>query len=75
MAKTDNYSQYVCDRCGETAYAQPNSPDAQKWSTIRRITAAGSETSRVLCQACAREYQEFVEGQERDFINFMKGGK
>ena len=74
MAKTDNYSQYICDRCGAVAYEQPNSPEAQKWATIRRITAAGSETTRVLCRTCAAAYQEFVDGQERDFQAFMKGG-
>lgn len=74
MAKTDNYSQFICDRCGKTAYEQPNSPAAQKWAIIRRITAAGSETSRVLCEPCGAAYQEFVEGQERDFVQFMKGG-
>lgn len=73
MAKTDNYSQYICDRCGEMAYAQPSSPDAQKWAQIRRVSAAGSDVTRLLCPSCSTAYQTFVEGQERDFVQFMKG--
>ena len=73
MAKTDNYSQYICDRCGAMAYAQPSSPDAQKWAQIRRVSAAGSDVTRLLCPSCAAAYQTFVEGQERDFVQFMKG--
>ena len=75
MARTDNYSQYICDRCGQQLYAQPSSPDAQKWAAIRRVSAAGSDVSRLLCPTCAGAYQTFVEGQERDFVQFMKGGE
>lgn len=73
MAKVDNYSQFTCDRCGKTLYAQPSSPDAQRWAQIRRVSAAGSDVTRLLCPECASAYQTFVEGQERDFVNFMKG--
>lgn len=72
MAMTEGYTQYVCDRCGAVLYAQPTSPEAQRWSAVRRVSAAGSDVERLMCPSCATAYQPLVEQQERDFIAFMK---
>lgn len=71
MAKTEGYAQYVCDRCNKSMYATDGSPDAQSWRTVRRITADGTETSRLLCPACNAEYRALAQSQDSAFGDFM----
>ena len=71
MAKTDGYSQLVCDRCSKTIYATANSPEAQSWRTIERITADGTTVSRLLCPQCNSEYRELAQSHDAEFSEFM----
>lgn len=75
MARTENYTQFVCDRCGRTEFALPNSTAALTWTEITRITQAGSPTTRTLCESCAAEYQSLVKAQDAEFVAFMRGAK
>ena len=73
MAKNDGYSQYVCDRCGATLYAQPSAPDAQQWRQAHRISADNVDVTRWLCPSCAAGYRELAQRQDTEFGNWISG--
>lgn len=72
MARTDGYSQYVCDRCNATTYARPTSLEAHEWHQIRRVSASEREVSGLLCPGCHELYTELVESQDLAFGEFMQ---
>ena len=71
MSKTSGYSNYTCDRCGKSVYAQDGAPEVQSWRTIERTTADGVKTTRLLCQSCAGAYRDLAQAQDAAFGDFM----
>ena len=71
MSKTSGYSNYTCDRCARSVYAQDGAPEVQSWRTVERITADGVRTTRLLCPDCAAAYREVAQGQDTEFGDFM----
>ena len=71
MSKTDGYSNYVCDRCAKSIYAQSNAPETQSWREIKRISADGNTVSRLLCGDCASAYRDLAQKQDTAFGDFM----
>lgn len=71
MSKTSGYSNYTCDRCSKSVYAQETAPEVQSWRTIERITADGVKATRLLCPDCAAAYREVAQGQDTQFGDFM----
>ena len=70
MARTDNYSQLTCDRCGVTRYAAENSPVMQQYKNILRIDQGGAEIKRLYCATCATSYRNLVSSQDQAFSEF-----
>lgn len=59
MAKTENITRYVCDRCGADAYLAANSAAAADWREIERVDQYGSRASRLLCKACTDDHKSW----------------
>lgn len=57
MAKTDNITHYVCDRCAADAYLAANSAASADWREVERIDQYGSRASRLLCKSCTDAYK------------------
>lgn len=74
MARTDGYSQYVCDRCGATIYGRDSYPETQQWRDVARVSGDGVSLTRLLCPDCATAYRQFAQAQDGDFAEFMRGG-
>ena len=71
MAKTDNITHYVCDRCAADAYLAANSAASADWRETKRIDQYGSEASRLLCKACTDAYKQLAAKQDAAFQEFM----
>ena len=72
MAKTDNITHYVCDRCGADAYLAANSAAAAgDWREVERFDQYGSKASRLLCKSCTDEYKRLAAQQDAAFQEFM----
>lgn len=71
MAKTDNITHYVCDRCGADAYLAANSAASADWREVERIDQYGSKASRLLCKACTDAYKQLAAKQDVEFQAFM----
>ena len=48
MAKTENYTHYVCDRCGADAYLAANSAAANDWRDVERFDQYGSKAGKAV---------------------------
>lgn len=75
MAKTENYTHYVCDRCGADAYLAANSAASADWREVERYDQYGSKASRLLCKACTDEYKKLAAKQDGEFQQFMSNAK
>lgn len=71
MAKTDNITHYVCDRCATDAYLAANSAASADWREVERIDQYGSRVSRLLCKSCTDAYKQLVSQQDVAFQAFM----
>ena len=71
MAKTDNITHYVCDRCGADAYLAANSAASADWREVERYDQYGSKASRLLCKACTDAYKQLAAKQDVEFQAFM----
>ena len=71
MAKTENYTHYVCDRCGADAYLAANSAASADWREVERFDQYGSKATRLLCKACTDEYKKLATKQDTAFQEFM----
>ena len=71
MAKTDNITHYVCDRCGADAYLAANSAASADWREVECYDQYGSKASRLLCKACTDEYKRLAAQQDAAFQEFM----
>lgn len=71
MAKTENYTHYVCDRCGADAYLAANSAASADWREVERFDQYGSKASRLLCKSCTDEYKKLATKQDAAFQEFM----
>ena len=71
MAKTDNITHYVCDRCAADAYLAANSAASADWREVERIDQYGSKASRLLCKACLAECKQLAAKQDAEFQAFM----
>lgn len=71
MAKTDNITHYVCDRCAADAYLAANSAASADWREVERYDQYGSRESRLLCKACTDEYKQLAAKQDAEFQAFM----
>lgn len=71
MAKTDNITHYVCDRCAADAYLAANSAASADWREVERIDQYGSRASRLLCKSCTDAYKQLAAQQDAAFQAFM----
>lgn len=71
MAKTDNITHYVCDRCGADAYLDANSAASADWREVERFDQYGSKASRLLCKSCTDAYKQLAAQQDAAFQAFM----
>ena len=71
MAKTENYTHYVCDRCGADAYLAANSAASADWREVERFDQYGSKATRLLCKSCTDEYKKLATKQDTAFQEFM----
>lgn len=71
MAKTDNITHYVCDKCGADAYLAANSAASADWREVERIDRYGSRASRLLCKSCTDAYKQLAAQQDAAFQAFM----
>ena len=71
MAKTENYTHYVCDRCGADAYLAANSAASADWREVERFDQYGSKATRLLCKSCTDEYKKLATKQDAAFQEFM----
>ncbi len=71
MAKTENYTHYVCDRCGADAYLAANSAASADWREVERFDQYGSKATRLLCKSCTDEYKKLSTKQDTAFQEFM----
>lgn len=71
MAKTDNITHYVCDRCAADAYLAANSAAFADWREVERIDQYGSKASRLLCKSCTDAYKQLAAQQDAAFQAFM----
>ena len=71
MAKTDNITHYVCDRCAADAFLAANSTACADWREVERFDQYGSKASRLLCKACLAEYKQLAAKQDVAFQEFM----
>ena len=71
MAKTDNITHYVCDRCAADAYLAANSVASADWREVERIDQYGSRASRLLCKSCTDAYKQLAAQQDAAFRAFM----
>ena len=71
MAKTENYTHYVCDRCGADAYLAANSAATADWREVERFDQYGSKATRLLCKSCTDEYKKLATKQDAAFQEFM----
>lgn len=71
MAKTDNITHYVCDRCAADAYLAANSAACADWREVERIDQYGSRASRLLCKSCTDAYKQLAAQQDAAFQAFM----
>ena len=71
MAKTDNITHYVCDRCAADAYLAANSAASADWREVERIDQYGSKASRLLCKSCTDAYKQLAAQQDAAFQDFM----
>ena len=71
MAKTDNITHYVCDRCAADAYLAANSAACADWREVERFDQYGSRASRLLCKVCLAEYKQLAAKQDAEFQAFM----
>lgn len=74
MARTENVTMFVCDRCGRTAYLAAGDPARDGWRDVERVTADGARASRLLCSACASEHKSLAAKHDAAFVEFMAGG-
>lgn len=75
MAKTENYTHYVCDRCGADAYLAANSAAANDWRDVERFDQYGSNATRLLCKSCTDEYKKLAAKHDGEFQQFMSNAK
>lgn len=75
MAKTENYTHYVCDRCGADAYLAANSAASADWREVERFDQYGSKASRLLCKSCTDEYKKLATKQDGEFQQFISNAK
>ncbi|WP_449135588.1 hypothetical protein [Senegalimassilia anaerobia] len=75
MAKTENYTHYVCDRCGADAYLAANSAASADWREVERYDQYGSKASRLLCKSCTDEYKKLAAQHDAAFQQFMSNAK
>ena len=73
MARTENVTRYVCDRCGEEAYLPENAAAAGDWRDVQRFDQYGSRVERLLCKACTDAYKRLAASQDASFQRFMAG--
>lgn len=71
MAKTDGYSQYVCDRYGKTEHLASNSPSRSDWRELKRVDSSGVETGALICRDCNAKYKDIVSAQDAEYRIFM----
>lgn len=71
MAKNENYTHYVCDRCGADAYLAANNAAANDWREVERFDQYGSKATRLLCKSCTDEYKRLAAKHDSDFQAFM----
>ena len=71
MAKTDNITHYVCDRCAADAYLAANSAASADWREVERIDQYGSRASRLLCKSCTDAHEQLAAQQDAAFQAFM----
>ena len=71
MAKTDNITHYVCDRCAADAYLAANSAATADWREVERIDQYGSRASRLLRKSCTDAYKQLAAQQDAAFQAFM----
>lgn len=75
MSKTENYTHYVCDRCGEDAYLAANSAASADWREVERFDQYGSRATRLLCKVCTDEYKKLAAKHDGEFQQFMSNTK
>ena len=71
MAKTDSYSQFVCDRCGKIEYLASNSPARSDWRELKRVDSSGVDITALICRDCNTKYTEIVVAQDIEYRKFM----
>ena len=71
MAKPENITHYVCDRCAADASLAANSAASADWREVERFDQYGSRASRLLCKACLAEYKQLAAKQDAEFQAFM----
>ncbi|MDY3130006.1 MAG: hypothetical protein SOW20_08320 [Berryella intestinalis] len=72
MAQTKGYTHYACDRCGKSAFMVDGSAEAREWREVRRVTAGGSESVKLLCPECRKSYEDLVTKHDILFNSFMR---
>lgn len=76
MTREAGYSKIACDRCGKSAFLQPNSAAAQSWYDVSHLTAAVSTSSQApsvftLCADCYRDFQTFAADADATFNKWL----
>lgn len=71
MPKKTNITNYICDRCGKSAYLVSDDPAVSDWRDVERVTSDGVTTSRLLCKDCHAEYRKLTATQDAAFNSFM----
>lgn len=71
MPKVENYYRCTCDRCGHDVFTTKDSPEMQRFKTIRRVDQGDVDTTRYLCQKCANAYRKLAQAQDSAFAEFM----
>lgn len=72
MSKTENLTQYECDRCGQKEIIQKGSPAVSYWHDTARLSADGVKVERLLCHSCYTEYTHLASEQDAEFAAFME---
>lgn len=72
MARTDNISRYVCDKCGKTEYFEQGR-QASGWMEIERYNADRVPVKKMFCAACHEMYKPVAAQADSDFNDFMAG--
>lgn len=71
MSKTENYTHYVCDRCGADAYITENAAAASDWREVERFDQYGTKATRLLCKSCTDAYKKLAAENDVAFKTFM----